>query len=1239
MAINSTSFTNTPQAGDDNYSWTEDLLLASSIITNNVITLNVMSNDLGGNAKALFSLDDGNGNTLSPDFDLLTGDVGADGVSAWEKTALGNWVRIVNGKIEFKLDDGSHDSTRTGSIDALAAGQPVNDQFVYAIRLANGTLSQARVTLQIIGSNDNATITGTATACVTEAGGVRNANVGVPSASGTLTVHDVDAGQSVFQTPASLNGTYGTFTFNTTSGAWNYALDNGRVATQALTAGQVVHDTLSVTSADGMATQVINVTVNGTNDAAVITGNTSGAAAETNAPVTITGALNATDVDNAAGFQAGSTVGANGTFSVDAAGAWRFTANSAFDSLNVGGKAEEEFTVKSVDGTEQKVKVTINGSNDAAVITGDTSGSAAESNTPVTITGTLSATDVDNAPGFQAGSTVGTNGTFSIDAAGTWRFTANSAFDSLNVGGKAEEEFTVKSVDGTEQKVKVTITGTNDAPVITAQDLVGAVTELTTPSGTATLSDSGSISFTDVDLIDTHLVSAAGTPVGTTLGTLSAVRDHDTTGTGTGGALTWTYTVADAAVQYLAKNETKVESFTITLNDQNGSIITRQIDVTITGTNDAPVLSFTAGADAGAVQEDTGLLVSGQFTSSDIDHLATATWSIDGTASGSYGSIAVDSSGKWTYTLANGSAGVASAVQSLKAGESHDETFTVKVSDGLGGEDTQTVTITVTGTNDAPVLSFTAGADAGAVQEDTGLSMQGQFTSSDIDHLATATWSIDGTATGSYGSIAVDSSGKWTYTLANGTDGVASAVQSLKAGESHDETFTVKVSDGLGGTATQTVTITVTGTNDAPVLSFAAGAGADAGAVQEDTTLSMQGQFTSSDIDHLATATWSIDGTATGSYGSIAVDSTGEWTYTLANGTDGVASAVQSLKAGESHDETFTVKVSDGLGGEDTQTVTVTVTGTNDAPVLSAAATPVIQTVNEDAGAPSGAVGTLVSSLVDLNPPSGGLDNVTDADNGAVTGIALTGTDSAHGTWWYSVNGGTSWATVGAVSDASGLLLKADANTRLYFQGSADFNGTVTNGVTFRAWDQTSGAAGTTANASVNGNATAFSTASDTAAIVVAAVNDAPVASGSATLLAINEDTAAPAGATVSSLFGGNFSDAADAVSGGSSANTFAGIAIGSYAVDASKGAWQYSTNGGGSWNVLGSATTTTAVTLNAADMLRFVPIASYNGSATAIVANLIESGQTITSGATLNLTGATGGTTHISSGTVALSE
>ena len=97
------------------------------------------------------------------------------------------------------------------------------------------------------------------------------------------------------------------------------------------------------------------------------------------------------------------------------------------------------------------------------------------------------------------------------------------------------------------------------------------------------LTDTGVIAFSDVDRNDLHLVSTTGAPVGATLGRLTVVEDSDTTGTGTGGQLTWTYTVADSAVQFLAAGETRIESFIITLDDQQGGLITRQIDITITG--------------------------------------------------------------------------------------------------------------------------------------------------------------------------------------------------------------------------------------------------------------------------------------------------------------------------------------------------------------------------------------------------------------------------------------------------------------------------------------------------------------------------------------------------------------------------------------------------------------------------------------------------------------------------------
>ena len=144
---------------------------------------------------------------------------------------------------------------------------------------------------------------------------------------------------------------------------------------------------------------------------------------------------------------------------------------------------------------------------------------------------------------------------------------------------------------------------------------------------------------------------------------------------------------------------------------------------------------------------------------------------------------------------------------------------------------------------------------------------------------------------------------------------------------------------------------------------------------------------------------------------------------------------------------------------------------------------------------------------------------------------------------------------------------------------------------------------------------------------------------GSATLAAIDEDTASPPGATVSALFGANFSDATDQ-------SRVVRRPTPSRASRSAATRWMrpratgsYSTNSGGSWTTLGSATTTTAITLDAAasTMLRFVPAANYNGAATALSVNLIESGLAITNGATINLTGATGGTTPISAATVVL--
>src|SRR5204863_182047 len=100
-------------------------------------------------------------------------------------------------------------------------------------------------------------------------------------------------------------------------------------------------------------------------------------------------------------------------------------------------------------------------------------------------------------------------------------------------------------------------------------------------------------------------------------------------------------------------------------------------------------------------------------------------------------------------------------------------------------------------------------------------------------------------------------------------------------------------------------------------------------------------------------------------------------------------------------DFTIGTNVSDGTNSV-TGTQAMTGTAVNDAPVLDASKTPALPTAVEDAAAPSGRRGALVASLLDFATPSGQVDNVTDADSGALLGIAITGV-TPNGTGYYSV--------------------------------------------------------------------------------------------------------------------------------------------------------------------------------------------------------------------------------------------
>ncbi|WP_247552376.1 VCBS domain-containing protein [Bradyrhizobium sp. 138] len=397
----------------------------------------------------------------------------AGGYGTFTMTAAGVWT--------YTLDNGNV------AVQALNAGDTLIDSFT--VTTIGGTAQV--VTITIHGTSDAAIISGETTGAVIEAGGIANANPGTATASGTLTDADVDTPANAFAevgSPTATAAGYGTFTM-TAAGVWTYTLDNTNGAVQALNSGETLTDTFTVTTLDGTA-QVVTITIHGSNDAAVISGTTAGSVTEaggvTNATPgapSATGTLFAADIDNASNAfttVTSPTASTNGygAFTITAAGVWTYTldnGNGVVQALNVGGTLFDSFAVTAVDGTPQVVTITIHGTNDAAIISGTTTGSVTEAGTfspgVPTATGALTDTDIDNAPNtFTAVSSPaasdGGYGTYTMTAAGVWTYTLdnnNSVVQALEVGDTLTDTFTVTAIDGTTQAVTIAIHGASDA--------------------------------------------------------------------------------------------------------------------------------------------------------------------------------------------------------------------------------------------------------------------------------------------------------------------------------------------------------------------------------------------------------------------------------------------------------------------------------------------------------------------------------------------------------------------------------------------------------------------------------------------------------------------------------------------------------------------------------------------------------------------------------------------------------
>ena len=364
--------------------------------------------------------------------------------------------------------------------------------------------------------------------------------------------------------------------------------------------------------------------------------------------------------------------------------------------------------------------------------------------------------------------------------------------------------------------------------------------------------------------------------------------------------------------QSLAQGQKATDTFSYTVSDTAGATSIAQVTMTITGANDAPVTA----ADVAVAQEDLNVSATGNVLSndSDVDQGTVLSVADAGLRSGNYGQLTLNADGTYAYALDNASL----AVQSLASGQVVTETFVYQATDGLIATPS-TLTVTITGTNDAPVTTV----DTAAVQEDLNIAATGNVLSNDtdVDQGAVLTVLNAGVFAGSYGQLTLSADGTYAYAL----DNASLAVQSLASGQVVTETFGYQATDGLIATPS-TLTVTITGTNDAPVTTV------DVAAVQEDHNIAATGNVLSndSDLDQGAVLGVADAGLRAGNYGQLTLNADGTYSYAL----DNASLAVQSLAAGQTVTEAFGYQATDGMIATPS-TLTVTITGTNDAPVAA----------------------------------------------------------------------------------------------------------------------------------------------------------------------------------------------------------------------------------------------------------------------------------------------------------------
>ena len=575
--------------------------------------------------------------------------------------------------------------------------------------------------------------------------------------------------------------------------------------------------------------------------------------------------------------------------------------------------------------------------------------------------------------------------------------------------------------------VALNVSAVDDAPNATNLSQSQSATE----GGSAVAIDD--IVVTDVDSGDT--ITATLTLSNAGAGTLSTGTYGSATSTFNTNTGVWTVmgSVADvnaalAAVAFTpsANND---QNFTITTSVRdaaNTGPADGTISFTVTAVSDAPTAtnltqSKSATEDGSAVALDVIVV-----TDADTGDVITATLTLSnagaGTLStGTYGSAtSTFDAGMWTVigSVADVNAALAAVAFTPSADNDQNFTITTRIRDTAGtGPADGTISFTVTPVNDAPTAtnltqSKSATEGGSAVAPDVIV-----VTDADTGDVITATLTLSnagaGTlSTGTYGSAtSTFDAGMWTVigSVADVNAALAAVAFTPSADNDQDFTITTRIRDMANtGPADGTIFVTVIAVNAAPTITEPGSI-----TVTEDMAAALTGiSFSDTDAGSASvTVTFSVPS------GALSASSTGDVTVggtSSALTLTGTIADINAFIAGSNvsftpafnatADVTLTIVINDGgntgAGGEQSvgTTVTLEVTGVNDAPTLTA---PGSISVTEDVAA--ALIGISFSDTdagsapvtVTFSVPSGALSASSAGDvtvGGTSSALTLTGT-------------------------------------------------------------------------------------------------------------------------------------------------------------------------------------------------------------------------------------------------------